>query len=294
MATVSEAYRAETGSDGTSPTVDVSYFIFDAGTLQEAMSALFAATPASFDVYGDVSLVLPKAGISVERAENDLWNGVVNYAIQAAPPISPPEGAPEYGGDANGGTHRVLRGIATVNRYPNAVSQPALVEAPDQHGFIGVTKDGIEGVDLIIPGFNWTETHYLSKAVATWTYLRTVSEMRGTVNSAPFRGFAAGEVLLADFSWAIRGSGDVQVSFAFVRIPNKANFAIDTITGIDKNGHEYLWTFWQDKVETGMVQGEPNPVEVGVVREPRGVYVEKVYELADFSLLSIGTGAPSF
>lgn len=294
MATVSEAYRAETGSDGTSPTVDVSYFIFDATTLAAAMNALYAASPATFDVYGDASLVLPKAGISVERAENDLWNGVVNYAIQATPPIAPPEGSPEYGGDANGGTHRVLRGIATVNRYPNAVTQPALVEAPDQHGFIGVTKDGIEGVDLIIPGFNWTETHYLSKAVATWTYLRTVSEMRGTVNNAAFRGFAAGEVLLADFSWAIRGSGDVQVSFAFVRIPNKTGVTLDYITGIDKKGHEYLWTFWQDKVETGTVQGEPNPVEIGVVREPRGVYVEKVYEEADFSQLSIGTGVPSF
>ncbi len=294
MATVSEAYRAETGSDGASPTVDVSYFIFDAATLQAAMNALYFATPAAFDVYGDLSLVLPKAGISVERAENDLWNGVVNYAIQASQPIAPPEGAPEYAGDANGGTHRVLRGIATINRYPNAVSQPGLVEAPDQHGFIGVTKDGIEGVDLIIPGFNWTETHYLSKAVATWTYLRTVSEMRGTVNSAVFRGFAAGEVLLADVSWTIRGSGDVQVNFAFVRIPNKTNFALDYITGINKKGHEYLWTFWQDKVETGTVQGEPSPVEIGVVREPRGVYVEKVYEEADFSLLSIGTGAPTF
>ena len=42
-----------------------------------------------------------------------------------------------------------------------------------------------------------------------------------------------------------------------------------------------------------MVQGEPNPVEIGLVREPRGVYVEKVYEEADFSALAIGTGAPT-
>jgi hypothetical protein len=252
------------------------------------------ASPATFDVYGDLGLVLPKAGISVERAENDLWNGVVNYAIQPAPPIVPPEGQPEYAGDANGGTHRVLRGISTTNRYPNAVTQPALVEAPDQHGFIGVTKDGIEGVDLIIPGFNWTETHYLSKAVATWTYLRTVSEMRGTVNDAAFRGFDAGEVLVADFSWLLRGSGDIQVTFTFTRIPNTTNFTVDFITGIDKKGHDYLWTAWQDRVEMGDVQGEPSPVEIGVVREPRGVYVEKVYEEADFSALSIGTGAPTF
>jgi hypothetical protein len=53
---------------------------------------------------------------------------------------------------------------------------------------------------------------------------------------------------------------------------------IGDITGIVKNGHEYLWVRYEDAVSTNEL-----------VKKPKFVYVNKVYRDGNFSGLGIGT-----
>ena len=51
-----------------------------------------------------------------------------------------------------------------------------------------------------------------------------------------------------------------------------------TIVGVDKKGWEYLWVRYADAEDQNVL-----------VKKPIAVYVERVYEEGDFSLLGIGT-----
>lgn len=298
MATIAQTSEAASAEDGLNPSATVKYRIFDAETQAEALDALFAGSPATHDLYGDATVVLPKAGTRAEEVAPGIWDGEVRYAIQSTQPVASKEGPAEYSGDANGGTIRKLRSIETIGRFPLESTQPQFEPAPDQHGYIGVTKDSIEGVEVPAPGFNWTETHYLSKNVATWSYLIAAAAMRGTVNDDDFRGFPAHEVLLVDFHWSVRGAGDVACTFSFNRQASEENVVVhfgpedeSVFECGDKKGQEYIWVLSQDKEQTETKNGEEVPV--AIVKEPRAVYIERIFEESDFSNLGIGTGAPT-
>jgi len=60
---------------------------------------------------------------------------------------------------------------------------------------IGVTDTGVEGVEIVVPVYNFSETHYLPDGQVTQGYKLTLFGLTGKVNNGSFRGFAAGEVL---------------------------------------------------------------------------------------------------
>jgi hypothetical protein len=171
-----------------------------------------------------------------------------------------------------GKTEHITQSLNTT-RYPGT--------ADDHGGQVGVTKDGVEGVDITIPGLTWTETHIFPNADCDNAYLIALKALTGTVNDATFRGHSAGEVLFLGANGSRKNAEQWQIEFSFVAIPNASSLTVGTITGIDKKGHEYMWITW-DKEESG---GE------FVKSVPRAVYVEQVYPTSDFSGLNIGTGA---
>jgi len=141
-----------------------------------------------------------------------------------------------------------------------------------------VVDGKVEGVDVVVPVYNWTETYYLDDAYVTSGYRRALRDLTGEVNSAGFRGFAAGEVLFRGARGARRSDEDWEITFSFAASENKYGQSVGSITGIEKGGWEYLWVFYDD-------QGES---EGSVVPQPTAVYVERVYESGDFYRLGIG------
>lgn len=281
MATVEPAYRAESGADGFGPLAAIRYRIFDADTLAEAMAALYAQTPGVFNLYGDFSVILPKASIEVERlTEDGAWDGVVTYQVQTAQTIAPPDSGPEFSFDTSGETRHVTSGLGQVG-YPEGV-------APDFGVSVGVSKDGIEGTDIIIPGYKWTETHYLSNNTVSAEYKRLLADLTGCVHGGSdveathnFRGFEPGEVLFLGAQGSRRGAGDWQLTFSFSRLPNQANFMVGDILVEKKHGWQYLWIRTHER----KIGDAPNEV-VGAL--PSYVYVATVYPEADFEELGIG------
>lgn len=141
---------------------------------------------------------------------------------------------------------------------------------------INVDKDGVKGVEIGIPGLEFQIEKTLAKGILTLPYVMTLVNLTYKTNNAAFRNFAQGELLFLGAEFRNGSTGEVTVVFKFSASPNRTNLTFGTITGVAKRGHEYLWIDYE-------------AAEVGgyVVRRPRGVYIERVYEEGDFTLLGI-------
>jgi hypothetical protein len=167
----------------------------------------------------------------------------------------------------------------------------SIPSAPDFHGAIGVSNTNgnaeVQGVDITVPIYNFSETHYLTVEQVTPEYKGTLFQLTGKVNSGGFRGLAAGECLFLGASGTLHGTetetettGDWEITYRFAASPNKTGITIGSITGIAKKGWEYLWVRYADVEDMDAM---------AMVKRPVAAYVEQVYEDADFSLLDIGS-----
>jgi hypothetical protein len=207
----------------------------------------------------------------VERIAEEIWEGTVRYGQLERPET----GDSSYQFDTGGGTQHITQSLQTVGRYA-----PPGKTAPDFQGAIGVTHDNVEGVDITVPVYNFSETHYIPSTSVTPAYKATLFFLTGKVNAGPFRGFAPGEVLFLGASGSKRGQDDWEITFRFAASPNVTGLVIGDITGINKKGWEYLWVRYAD---------DEDAAAKVLVKKPIAAYVEQVYQYGDFSGLGIGT-----
>jgi hypothetical protein len=160
--------------------------------------------------------------------------------------------------------------------------------APNMRGAIGVDGDSVQGVDIVVPQLTWTESYDVPWQYVTTAYIKGLSSLTGTVNKGQFRGFDAGEVLFTGASgtqqWdEDKGDGPWSLSYKFVASANQGPgktfpaITIGDISGIEKDGHDYLWVRYEDAVSNETL-----------LKKPKFVYVDKVYRREDFSKLGIG------
>lgn len=230
------------------------------------------AAQAALDAYAAIlvgTLVKQNARIT-GRISEDKWEGEVSWGK-----IDPPEtGDSSFSFDTSGGNQHVTQSLATVGTH----AAPGLT-APNFKGAIGVTTGSVDGVDITIPVYSFSETHYIDVALVTAGYKATLFGLTGTVNNGAFRGFSAGEVLFLGASGSQRGEEDWEISFRFVASPNVTGLVVGDITGIAKGGWEYLWVRYRDEEDTAAK---------ALVKRPVAAYVEQVYPAGDFSGLGIG------
>jgi len=263
--TVTEKWESRQSTEGDNASVELTYLIDGTSDDLAAKTALRDGTPLVYDG-------LVRQSYSVERIGETQWEGTVRYGRRQREPET---GESNLQFDTGGGTQHITHSLATVASYAVPGKQ-----APDFKGAIGVTADSVEGTDITVPQFQFSETHYLAAELVTWSYVVTLASLTGRVNSAPFRGFAAGEVLFLGASGSKRGEEDWEITFRFAASPNMTGLQIGDITGIDKKGWEYLWIRYEDDVDA--VANAP-------IKKPLAAYVEQVYQYGDFSLLGIGS-----
>lgn len=258
--TVSEKWESRETTEGDSPSVDLIFVIHGTDSDLAAKSALSLSAPVFYNG-------LVRQSLHLARVAEETWEGSVRYGKKVQDS--------SFSFDTGGGTQHVTQSLQTVGRY----APPGKV-APDFQGAIGVTHDNVEGVDVTVPVYNFSETHYLNADQVTGAYKATLFGLTGRVNGAAFRGFAPGEVLFLGASGSKRGEEDWEISFRFAASPNVQNLSIGGINGIAKKGWEYLWVRYADDEDANAKV---------LVKKPIGVYVERVYEYGDFSALGIGT-----
>lgn len=185
-------------------------------------------------------------------------------------------GSYRFSFSTTGGTARILTSLETISQYA-----PAGETAPDFKQAIGVTREGdVQGLDVVVPALRFSIEYRQPEATITDAYVRTLEAMTGTVNDATFFGRPAGEVLYLGSDGQQATDNDPTVKYDFVRLPNINGQTIGDIVNVAKKGHEYLWVLFEE-VEDAAAKYVP--------KRPKAVYVERVYDLADFSALGIGT-----
>ncbi len=264
---VEEKFDSRLSVAGDNPSVELRYVVFGTSDDLEAKSELATASPTTYDD-------LPRQSIQIEPLANDIWDGSVRYGITEG--NDPPQtGESSFAFDTGGGTQHITQSRATINSYA-----PSGETAPDFQGAIGVTDNGVEGVDVTVPVYQFSETHYLDDAVVTPAYKGTLFGLTGTVNSGSFKGLAEGECLFLGASGSKRGIGDWEITFRFAGSPNVTGLSVGPITGISKKGWEYLWVRYAEVEDEG--------AQV-LVKRPVAAYVERAYDSGNFAALGIGT-----
>lgn len=217
---------------------------------------------------------------TLESDGPDTWNATVPYV--------PNDKSPEIGDctlswQTGGGTQRITQAIQTVGKF----APPGKV-APENWGAIRARPDGtVEGIDVLVPDFRWTEQYTVNPGMLTWAYAMTCAYLTRCTNLGGFRGFAAGEVQFRGSSASARLTGTAdepelraEISYDFAAQPNVVNQQIGDIVGIAAKGWEYIDVRYELTDDAVAKKTTPKPI---------AVYVHKVYPEESFVPLGIGT-----
>jgi hypothetical protein len=233
---------------------------------RDAEAALIASSelPANLGPEADGTVFRRIAFNTVPVSDtNDIWDITVPYESQVYTERT-------FAGSTSGGSFNVTQGYGVTSYAAPGGT------APNFQGAINVNEQGVQGVDVIVPQFEFSLTKTQENGFVSLSYAATLARMTGKTNNAAFETFAAGELLFLGADFSQQSSGSATLTYKFSASPNRTGLTIGSITGIAKKGHEYLWVFYR-----------PNLSGNFLVRIPVAVYVHKVYEDGDFSTLQI-------
>lgn len=188
----------------------------------------------------------------------DIWEVEVVYGSTGGTAIPPATGTTLWSYSTQGGTQHITAPIAVIGTY----TDPSVTSLPGDWGLaIGATKDSIEGLDIQVPSFSFTATKYVaagsfgSTIANVYACTAKVNDQSETLNGL---AFAEGELLFLGGSAALRPEvGDYEFVFNFAASPNATGIDIGGITGIDKEGWEYLEVTYEDAESSGILYKKP-------------------------------------
>ena len=153
--------------------------------------------------------------------------------------------------------------------------------APEQFGAINVSGDSVQGIDKVVPQFSFSEAWVWPIALVTDNFLVTLHSLTGTINANKFRLFEPGECLFlgASADWK-RNDSSITVNYSFRAMPNRNDFKVGQVEVTSKKGWQYLWVRYED-----------HEANSNLIKRPKYVYVDDVYESKDFAPLGIGGSA---
>ena len=188
--TVEEKFESRRVNYGDRPSADLRYVIRGTDDDVVARLALQTFAPGAYNINGDGSIMIPLTDVGVEPVGAQLWDGFARYSGDSQS---------SFAFETGGGTQHITRSLQTVNKYA-----PPDKNAPDNKQSVGATADGVEGVDIVVPVYSFSETHFLANSLVTPAYKAALYALTGRVNNAGFKGFGAGEVLFLGASGSKR------------------------------------------------------------------------------------------
>lgn len=243
---------------GTSPTRERLYRVHNTEDEEEVQDLLVAIAPNPY-----LGLVL--TSIDAQPLGGGEWEGTARYTRW--------ENQNQRTFSTLGGTQRITQALSSISSYA-----PSGMVAPDFNGAIGVSDDRVEGVDIVVPTMEFTETAYKTPAQMTNSYIIDLFTLTGRWNASTFRFCAAGECLFRGVSGSQRGDENWELTFNFAVSPNVTGLELGGITGIAKLGWDYLWVRYGDTEDGSAYQ---------LVKRPTSVHVDRVSLPGNFSLLGL-------
>ncbi len=209
-----------------------------------------------------------------EHSAIDLGGGVwkITLVYSVPPPLEEPSYV-QFGIEVGGETIHITQSQQV--RYSDSRTGLGL-SPPDVRNCIGLTKNSIEGVDVIAKGLNFNITGYLNPTAWSTGLLSTLYTLQGNYNNSTFYGFAAGEVMFLSASAQGQQFGLISVTYNFSAKPNANGIADAPFPALYALGHDII-----DYLYTKDVDSE-YPVQAPVYR-----YVHRIASPVNFALLGV-------
>jgi len=206
---------------------------------------------------------LLRASITCDPQDHNFWEVTVEYSLEESLRY-----VTDVSWSTTGKTQTRYRSLNTETKID--FDRNPWQDPPDFDGLINVTEDGPDGVDVIVPTLSFTETHKFNPVDITEDKIADFSNLTGTINLNPFRGFGKGEVLFKGVSGQTNADL-VSLSFEF----DVARTWYWTHEGSTRTieGWNYMWFFNvpQMDLSTGMT-----------FQVPMAAYEEQVYYYANW------------
>lgn len=265
---------------GSGSTFRYTYVVLGTSNATEAATAVAGEAP--------LSLVDPVDGATLVRQEfvprvtgHESWEVEVGYGPEDDRRSATPQlqGEWRFSFNTTGATAKVTQSLETKSRTPSSGSDPA----PDLKGAIGWDGKKVNGVEIVVPSFEFEIVAAYAPASVTMGWAQLLARNTGRTNNAAWNGFATGEALYLGSV----GSGDIplrsgarskpiEVTHKFSASENQTNIAVGDLTVASKRGHEYLWVRYKDYQSADAKN---------IIATPSHAYVERLYEEASFSTL---------
>jgi hypothetical protein len=232
--------------------------------------------------YPGTNVNLRAESYSISYLGDKAWQVTVNYEKLGADDEEPDPRRRARSFDTSGGTQHKTQAYSVGQGQTLDFEYRFPPTATNMSGAIGVDDNGVNGVDVVVPALTWTETYDVPSSYVTNDYIKGVAGLTGTVNNSAFRSFEAGEVLFLGASGSHewdndKGDGPWSLSFKFSASKNQTGITIGSIANINKKGWHYLWIRYEAQVDSNVL-----------LQSPKAVYVSKVYQDGNFSLLGVG------
>jgi len=263
MATVKEAWVNR--NEVIDESVEITYYVIGAADEDEVRTVCEADIAETYDG-------MPKRRTRITaRLSEDTW-AVIAYFTKD--PWTWPDTRLSF--DTTGGTEH-------INCSREVVSFWGPKGTANRENAIGVSNGHVKGIDIPVPIFKWSETHYFSDASITDEYKAILRNLTGRVNNDSFKGFDAGEVLFFGVSGTRNGddSDDLwELTFNFASDEPESDITVGTITGISRPAWHYMDIEYESTADIPTSQLLPKAI---------AVYIHRLYKAKDFSDLGIGT-----
>jgi hypothetical protein len=262
--TFEERWHSRSATVDVDPSKDNQDLVYIAsGTDDDAVVKATAAAnlPAT---YGGQLL----QNFQIDRVAELIWEVTARYGKKEKKDV----GDSTFEFDTTGGTQHITQALETVGFA-------GIAGAPDLQEAINVTKDSVEGCDIVVPQYAWSESFIVDDADVDSAYKATLFALTGRTNDAPFRDFAEGEVLFKGARGSKRGKDDWEINFSFAASPNITGLQIGDLPPCTdtKGGWDYVSVNYVDDVDADTL-----------IKRPSFMRILRVYESGDFSLLGIG------
>jgi len=203
-----------------------------------------------------------------ERIAPGKWIITANYQ---SPTLDRQTSDSAFSFSTGGGTQHITHSRKTVGSYSASQDQ----KPPDHQGAIGVTDTGIDGVDIKVPAAQYRTTFYLP--TISQDYVQQLHSLTANVNSDTVNmnidgvkfTFKSGELMLEGAEGSKRnGFSDWELTLNWAAQANAIDLSVGPITGIIKNGWDYMWVRYQTTADDDTS---------ALIQTPAFVYVEQVY-----------------
>lgn len=300
MTQIFETAESDQAETGKSARLRKMYMVIGTREEPEVRALVFATSPKTYES-------LTRQRIAHDHLGNNVWTCSVDYMYgdfqtDQNPMAGGGGGGPGGGGGGGGGggndghqtggndplgphvtfdvggrSQHVTSSLQTLQKKKKTGDSRAV---SDHEGAIGVSKNGVEGCDIQVPAFTWSETWKFNPLFISWNYIRyRLRDFAFRVNGVSedltydgtFRGFPPGEVMFLGATGEAEGFEFVKITYRFAAEENLTAVKLTPdFETFDKNGHEYVWVEYEDDTDVN------NPIKV-----PRAVFVEEVGRQSD-------------